>query len=124
MTQTDDPGGRSSAESRGLLARAQAGSTRAVDALFARHGAPLRRWARGRLPRWARSMSDTADLVQDVLLQTLRRLPGFQPRGRGALDAYLRQAVQNRIRDELRRVTRRPGVTELSDELPDRGDSP
>lgn len=50
-------------------------------------------------------------------MQTFRRLEGFDDRGRGALQAYLRQAVQNRIRDELRRIERRP-ATELDDDFP------
>jgi RNA polymerase sigma factor (sigma-70 family) len=52
-------------------------------------------------------MADTADLVQDVVLRTLGRLDTFEPRGRHALAAYLREAVRNRIRDEHRRVGRR-----------------
>jgi RNA polymerase sigma-70 factor (ECF subfamily) len=32
----------------------------------------------------------------------------FEPRGEGAVGAYLRQAVLNRVRDEIRRVSRKP----------------
>src|SRR5687768_7571721 len=77
-----------------LLDRARKGDGEAVERLVARHLAPLRRWARGRLPRWARDLSDTDDLVQDTLLQTMGRLAGFEPRGPGALQAYLRQAIR------------------------------
>ena len=96
-----------------LINRARAGDRDAVDTLFARHLAPLRRWARGRLPQWARDLTDTEDLVQDTLLQTFRRIQAFEVRGAGALQAYLRQAVVNRIRDELRRRGRRPDTTAL-----------
>ena len=51
-------------------------------------------------------MRDTEDLVQDTLAQTLRHVDDFEPRHEGALRAYLRQAVLNRIRDEVRRVSR------------------
>ena len=37
----------------------------------------------------------------------------FEPRGSGALQAYLRQAVVNRLRDELRRRGRQPESIEL-----------
>jgi RNA polymerase sigma-70 factor (ECF subfamily) len=37
----------------------------------------------------------------------------FDPRGAGALQAYLRQAIVNRVRDELRRKGRRPDLTSL-----------
>jgi RNA polymerase sigma-70 factor (ECF subfamily) len=91
-----------------LLDRARQGDQAALDRLFARHAAPLRRWASGRLPRWARDLTDTDDLVQEALLQTFRRIDQFEPRGTGALFGYLRQIVLNRIRDELRRKERWP----------------
>ena len=91
-----------------LVARARAGDLDAIERLFARHHAPLRRWASGRLPAWARQLADTDDLVQDALLQTFKRIGEFEPRGAGALQAYLRQAVMNRLRDELRRRGRQP----------------
>ena len=97
-----------------LIERARAGDIAALDALFGRVAGPLQRWARGRLPRWARDLADTDDLVQDTLLQTFKRLEDFQPRGAGAVQAYLRQAVLNRIRDELRRKRRRPEATDVS----------
>jgi len=91
-----------------LLARARAGDAAALDSLFGRHLPRLRQWASGRLPRWARDVSDTPDLVQETLLQTLKRIDGFEPTHEGALQAYLRQAVMNRIRDEIRKRQRRP----------------
>src|SRR5688572_12630180 len=97
-----------------LVARARAGAEDAAARLPARHLTPLRRWARGRLPKWARDATDTDDLVQDTLLQTFRRLGDFQVRGPGALQAYLRQAIVNRVRDELRRKGRQPEKSDLS----------
>ena len=38
----------------------------------------------------------------------LQKIEGFEVRGAGALQAYLRQAVLNRLRDELRRKGRAP----------------
>ena len=93
-----------------LLQRARAGDQDALNALFGRYLPPLRRWARGRLPRWTRDLRDTDDLVQETLVQTLGRLDAFEPRHEGALQAYLRQAVVNRVRDEVRRVGRRPAA--------------
>lgn len=48
-------------------------------------------------------MTDTEDLVQDVLIGTVKNFKSFDQRGEWALQAYLRRAVTNRIRDELRR---------------------
>ena len=106
-----------------LIERARAGDQDAVDRLFARHLKPLQRWISGRLPQWARDLADTDDLVQDTLLQTFKRIGDFEPRRVGALQAYLRQAVLNRLRDELRRKGRRPDETGLDGVELDAGQS-
>jgi RNA polymerase sigma-70 factor (ECF subfamily) len=111
-------------ETQSLITRAAAGDHSAADRLFARYAPALHRWTRGRLPRWARDIADTHDIVQDALLQTFRNLDGFEYRGEGALHAYLRQAVMNRIREELRRRTRRGEREELSASIEDEGPSP
>lgn len=100
---------------RQLVDRVKAGDQAALEQLFARHSAPLRRWTTGRLPGWARQLADTDDLVQDALLQTFKRMEVFEPQGPGALQAYLRQAVLNRLRDELRRRGRQPETIALDD---------
>ena len=107
-----------------LLTRARAGDQDALDDLFGRYLPMLSRWARGRLPQWARDAADTQDLVQDTLLQTFKKIDGFEHRGEGAFQAYLRQAVMNRIRDALRKAHRRPERDELDEEAPDTGISP
>jgi RNA polymerase sigma-70 factor (ECF subfamily) len=107
-----------------LLGKARAGDRDALDQLFARHLRPLQRWARGRLPHWARQLADTDDLVQDALSQTFKRIDEFEPRDVGALQAYLRQAVVNRVRDELRRIGRRPPAADLETLELASGDSP
>ncbi|PWT81792.1 MAG: hypothetical protein C5B57_09805 [Blastocatellia bacterium] len=107
-----------------LLERARGGDESALESLFVRYAQPLRRWAHGRLPRWARDVSDTTDLVQDVLLQTFKQLENFEPISEDALQAYLRQALMNRVRDELRRHRRRPGTVELDSHHVDIAPSP
>jgi RNA polymerase sigma-70 factor, ECF subfamily len=107
-----------------LIDRARAGDGEALEQLFARHHKPLQRWASGRLPKWARDLIDTNDLVQDTLLQTFKRIRDFEPRRVGALQAYLRQAVLNRIRDELRRNRRHFEAAELDDLELDPSQSP
>ena len=98
-----------------LLRRARAGDAHALDDLFRRHLPLLRRWARGRLPAWTRDLRDTEDLVQETIVQTLRRLDAFEPRHEGSLQAYLRQALINRVRDEVRRVNRYPAAAAIEE---------
>lgn len=108
-----------------LLGRAQSGDPEAVNLLFSRYLPPLRRWARGRLPQYARDLLETEDLVQETMVHAFRRLKGFEMRHDGALHAYLRQAVINRIRDEVRRAQRRPAPEELqADQHEDKTASP
>lgn len=107
-----------------LLARARTGDADALNQLYARYLPLLRRWARGRLPGWTRDLRDTDDIVQETLVQTLRRIDDFNPRHEGALQAYLRQAVVNRVRDEIRRVGRRPASAEMPADYKDSSQSP
>jgi RNA polymerase sigma-70 factor (ECF subfamily) len=107
-----------------LLMRARAGDEGAIDEVLARYRGPLQRWAHGRLPRWARDMADTEDLLQETLTQTLKQLPRIDLKDEGALHAYLRQAVLNRIRNELRRASRHPSRTDLDLSMTDGGASP
>jgi RNA polymerase sigma-70 factor (ECF subfamily) len=113
----DRPGGTSPAldSTFALIERMRQGDREALERLLARHAGPLRRWISGRLPRWARDLADTDDLVQDTLLRTFRKMEDFEPRHVGALQAYLRQAVLNRLRDELRRKGRAPSMVDLDD---------
>lgn len=112
------------ASSRELLLRAREGDDAALDALFARYVPFLRRWARGRLPSWARGVTETADVVQDVMAHVFRRVNTVELQRKGALQAYLHRAVQNRIRDEYRRAARRPASATLEDSVPDSAPSP
>ena len=107
-----------------LIERARGGDRDALDRLIARHAAPLRRWVSGRLPRWARDLADTDDLVQDTLLRTFQKIGRFEVRGAGALQAYLRQAVMNRLRDELRHRARLPPTVNADDVMLEAEGSP
>ena len=107
-----------------LLERARAGDRSALEALVARYLPRLRRWAGGRLPPWARDLADTQDLVQDTVIEAFKRIGHFKPVGDGALQAYLRQAVMNRIRTEIRRLRRRPAASALDTALVDPAPSP
>ena len=101
-----------------LVARARAGDMAAMEALLQRCLPPLKRWAHGRLPAAARGRLDTGDLVQEAALHVLGNLGTFEPRHVGAMQAYLRQSVINRICDEVRRLGRRPPPLELPDDHP------
>jgi RNA polymerase sigma-70 factor (ECF subfamily) len=91
-----------------LLAQARAGDAAARERLVRRFLPALTRWAHGRLPRGARDLTDTDDLVQIALLKALDHVDGFDARRPGAFLAYLRSIVLNRVRDEARRVKRSP----------------
>jgi RNA polymerase sigma-70 factor (ECF subfamily) len=51
------------------------------------------------------------------MLQTFRRIDRIDVAHAGALQAYLRQAVMNRIRDQCRRASRQPRVAAADADL-------
>lgn len=107
-----------------LLARIRAGDELAANALYTRCLPPLQRWARGRLPAYARDLLNTQDLVQETVIRSLRHLEHFESRHEGALQSYLREAILNRIRDEIRRHHREPRRVELDPSQRDNRASP
>ena len=88
---------------RTLHSRAAPLGARAAAAIGARHGRHRRHGAGHRLA-------------------ALRRLEVFEARHQGALQAYLRTAVMNRIRDVIRQRDRRPLQGEMPEDLLDDGD--
>jgi RNA polymerase sigma-70 factor (ECF subfamily) len=106
-------GDASATTSLALLEQVRGGDPQALNRLLQRYLPRLSRWASGRLPRWARDVSDTDDLVQDTLARSLNNLSRFRPEGEGALQAYLRRAIINRIKDEIRRRGRQPELTAI-----------
>jgi RNA polymerase sigma factor (sigma-70 family) len=107
-----------------LLNRIKGGDDAALERLLERCIPALRRWARGRLPPASRGMLETVDLVQDAVMACMRRLDVFEVRHQGALQAYFRQAVMNRILDIVRQQRRRPDQTDLPEHLLDARPSP
>jgi len=106
-----------------LLRRAQSGDSEALEALMTRYRPRLERWASGRLPGYARSLLDTDDLVQEALMRALHGLNLIEEQGPGTFQAYVRQAILNRIRDQLRRARVRTAV-ELTEQVEGKAPSP
>jgi RNA polymerase sigma-70 factor, ECF subfamily len=78
----------------------------AVEQLFVSLLPFLQRWARGRLPPYARRRMDSSDLVQDAMVQALRRAGELDQLSAKSLRLYLQTCILNRIRDEIRRASR------------------
>ena len=106
-----------------LIRRARSGDSQALDRLFRRYLPVLHIWATGRIPRWARHAVDTADVVQETVLHTIRNLGSFEPQREGALLGYLRRSLLNRIRDRFRYAARHPAA-DLDEAAPHAGASP
>lgn len=99
-----------------IVARMKEGDSCAVDDLVRRCLPPLRRWAHGKLPGYARDLRETQDIVQECMIDTLKRVPHINVQQKGALHHYLRRAVSNRIRTEIQRARRRPERVEFDGE--------
>lgn len=111
-------GGADLESTASLLARIRDGDTAARDLLLRRFLPALKRWARGRLPRQARDLAETDDLVQETFLKALDHLKEFEPRGQGSFLAYLRRILLNHMKDVIRASKRRPGKEPLGADLP------
>jgi RNA polymerase sigma-70 factor (ECF subfamily) len=124
---SDGSGGREESlllATRDLLRSAKDGDEKALAELMGRYLPRLKRWASGRLPMHARSLLDTSDLVQETLLKVVQGLDRIEVRGPGAFQAFVRQAVLNRIRDELRWTKLRPGPEGVPETIADRASTP
>ena len=107
-----------------LLHQAKQGDSAALDTLLTRYLPRLARWASGRLPAQARSLFETNDLVQETLLKAIQRLDRIAENRTGGFQSYMRQAILNRIRDQMRWTQRRAGSTRVCENLVDHTPSP
>ncbi len=107
-----------------LVEKAKTGDAEALDRIFTRYLPALRRWASGRLPQWTRDLMSTDDLVQETFIRVMKGIDSFEMRHEGALHGYLRQAIVNRVRDEVRRGKRAPGITDIDEHHADRDATP
>src|SRR5687767_13240835 len=107
-----------------LVERARSGDQTAWEILVARYRGPLMRFAQARLARQPHRMTDTDDVVQDVTINVFKRLHRIELRFPGALLAYLRRSVSNRVADEHRRAQRHGAVVTINDDHPDVRQSP
>ena len=107
-----------------LVARIHRGDEAALEILINRYLPSLRRFCHNRLRGQARPMLDTDDIVQDALVSTVRRLPHFVWRTPGALLAYVRRVVLNRIIDAKRKYARQGEWLALPDDCPGHDTSP
>jgi RNA polymerase sigma factor (sigma-70 family) len=121
MPEQGTPPGESTAS---LLEQVRSGAPDAKDRLVQRYLPALRRWARGRMPTYARDLADTDDLVQITLMRALDKVQAFEHRGEGSFLAYLRRTLQNQIRDQLRAKGRRPVSEEVTGDMSAVGPSP
>jgi RNA polymerase sigma factor (sigma-70 family) len=116
--------GLSSDSTISLLPLAARGDRQAIDILVERMRPYLRRFGRGRLPRWARSRGDTEDLVDESLIRALKHLPRFENQTIKDFRAWLHTVFRNLVTDEKRFVGRVGVGRELPADVEDPGLSP
>jgi RNA polymerase sigma-70 factor (ECF subfamily) len=87
----------SAADTETLLRRAGGGEPEAVRLLFARHRAYLLRVVDLRLDGRVRARVDPSDVVQDALLEAVRRLPDYLLRRPMGFRLWLRKTAHERL---------------------------
>lgn len=88
-----------------MVARAQAGDTRAFDALILKYGDKLY----GLIYNMTSNKEDTHDLLQDVFAKAYRSLPKF--RGRSTFYTWIYQIAVNMTLNFLKKRKRRRGLS-------------
>jgi RNA polymerase sigma-70 factor (ECF subfamily) len=116
-----DPDASAALTSFELIGQAKQGDRTAVNRLCLRYIPILERWTSGRLPPGARGMLETRDIVQETVIKTLDKLADFEYQREGALLAYMRTALHNRIRQEARRLQSRGEHLEIRPEIIEHG---
>jgi RNA polymerase sigma-70 factor, ECF subfamily len=86
-----------SAQTQGLLQRAQAGDRQAYEELFARHRPYLRQVVELRLDPGLRTRVDPSDVVQEAHLEAFRRLGTYLRERPIPFRLWLRQIAHDRI---------------------------
>ena len=84
-----DTGMPDSEETRELLAKANAGDTRAIEDLFSRHKDRLQRMVHFRMDRRMKPRVDPEDVLQETYVDVVKRLDDFLQEGEGRMDFFL-----------------------------------
>jgi RNA polymerase sigma-70 factor (ECF subfamily) len=101
--QVEDKGGSmdqaapDSQETQELLRRAGEGEAGASEQLLARHRADLRAFVELRLDSRFRARFDASDVVQEALMEALRRLPDYLRRRPMSFRDWLRRTAYERL---------------------------
>ena len=124
--QTSDAASRSlhAQSSFDLVMRARAGDAAALDFLCARYLPRLRRWAHGRLPTRSGAHSTPTTWSRTRSRRSCSSCRRSSRATKGHFQAYVRQTLLNRIRDEARRGKRRGTPEALDSAMPSPDSSP
>ena len=107
-----------------LLHRIAEGDERAKTELVNACLPVLQRFAHGRLPRSARGLSTTRDVVFSALWKSLKEIDRFELRHEGSFLSFARPIVVHEIIDLVRSAKARPRGSEIDDGIADLGSSP
>lgn len=103
----------------GLVRKAQAGDSAALDELFDRYHDRVRRIVRIRLRQKYTDLlwrMESVDIVHDAYQVAWRKLSEFEPRGPGSILNWLARIAENQIRDA--RAYLHAGVRDVRREVP------
>jgi RNA polymerase sigma factor (sigma-70 family) len=107
-----------------LVRRGIEGNLAACDEAFQRLVPRIRRWTHRRLWQRLRTVDDSMDLLQSVVLGFWRNRHRVRLERAGDLDAYIRESVRRRIINLAQRAHRSPETVCLNFDLPSDGRSP
>lgn len=105
-----------------LVARAQAGESKAWEELYLRYHDALLFAARARLGPTLRERLTSEDILHSVVADAFSDIRRFEPRGAGSFGRWLSACVLNKVRSkaELFAAAKREGGVRLSDSIAER----
>jgi RNA polymerase sigma factor (sigma-70 family) len=124
LTPDEEPNPQDLGATAELFRRARAGDESALNSIYKRFWGVLCRVAHGRLPKCARGLTDTQDVVQNAMVNALKSVRDFEPNYPGAFLAYMHKCVINEIHTQVRKANRRPTAGPIPEDLPSGGPSP
>jgi RNA polymerase sigma-70 factor (ECF subfamily) len=80
-----------------LVRRVREGDEGALEVLLRRYSEKLRRQIERSLPRGLRRRVSVTDVLQETCIAAIRRLPDFEHRGDGSLEAWLRRIAELKV---------------------------
>ena len=109
-----------------LIHSARDGDRGALESLFSRHQGRLLNFIRARMDSWLAQRVSPEDILQETLLESARKMAGFDPQGPSSFYRWLVEIARFKLSEAARahRAIKRTAENPLTDSVPAAQTSP